>query len=298
MLSGFLITLLLLQEKSANNSIAVRRFYMRRILRIWPAYYMVILISIAALYLIECYTPAGNVLWCYLFFLPNIPLAAGSAIPALVHLWSIGVEEQFYATWPWLIKKVKNLTGTFISIVLLYLLLKFLFRYWGSQQLYTFWYYLRFDCMAIGGIGALLVHGRHKLLYHIYTQPIFWIAVAVSISAMYKVITIPLFKEELYPLAFLIIIINVSTNPAVPVKLNHAALRFLGKISYGIYLYHPLMIYLCAWLCKKFALLHIVQYSGYVPVYLFVIAATMLLALASYRLVEQHFLKLKKKYAA
>lgn len=296
-LSGYLITFLLLQEKNITGNISVRSFYIRRILRIWPAYYLVILISLCTLYFFEGGIKNKTSLLYYIFFLPNVPLALGLTVNTIWHLWSIGVEEQFYAIWPWLLKHVKKLLTAFIAIVLVYVLLKVVIRYYGNQQLYTFWYYLRFDCMAIGGIGALLVHQNHKLLLLFYNKIVCWLSIAVCAFSLYNVINIPLLKEELYAVVFLVIILNISTNPSSPVKADNKVLRFFGKISYGIYLFHPLMIYLAALLCRHFALQGFFKAAWYIPVYFIIITSTIVIAMLSYSLIEQRFLRMKEKFS-
>ena len=296
-LSGYLITFLLLQEKNVRSKISVRSFYIRRIIRIWPAYYLVIILSLAALYFFDGQIENKSSLFYYVFFLPNVPLALGATVSTMGHLWSIGVEEQFYAVWPWLLKHVKKLLVVFIGIVVAYMLLKVVFKYYGSNSLYAFWYYLRFDCMAIGGIGALLVHQKDKRLSFFYNKAVCWISIAVCAFSFYSVINIPLLKEELYAVVFLVIILNVSSNPSSPVKTDNSLLRYFGKISYGIYLYHPLMIYLTVLLCERFALQNFFKTTWYIPVYVIVIAFTIIIAQLSYLLMEQRFLRLKERFS-
>jgi len=114
-LSGFLITYLLLRESIEHGDVAVGKFYVRRILRIWPLYYLVIIIGLVVFPLIfgPNYTfsvfyaeyPSMPVtiatkLALVFFLLPNL---AGITAP-MVHIWSIGVEEQFYLVWPWIVR--------------------------------------------------------------------------------------------------------------------------------------------------------------------------------------------------
>ncbi|WP_293893625.1 acyltransferase [Flavobacterium sp.] len=114
-LSGFLITYLLLKEIEKTGTIDVKKFYMRRILRIWPLYYFYLIIVIFL-------NGIQNVEWpilFYIFILPNFKTSFNGVIATVVgsenlvymvgHYWSLGVEEQFYAFWPWLVKKPKIL---------------------------------------------------------------------------------------------------------------------------------------------------------------------------------------------
>ena len=108
-ISGFLITFLLLKEIENTSTISVPKFYARRILRIWPIYYLFIIISFIVCWIFNSEIQFYNQnFWLYIFFASNIPLVFHQQIFILAHYWSIGVEEQFYALWPWLVKFSKN----------------------------------------------------------------------------------------------------------------------------------------------------------------------------------------------
>src|ERR1700722_5062097 len=110
-LSGFLITYLLLAEQKDRKRIDIPRFYLRRILRIWPLYFIIVGIS---QFLIPCTGLFGldsiysatapnfrQASLYYLFFLPNLAFLTVSPVnPLLGYTWSIGAEEQFYLIWP------------------------------------------------------------------------------------------------------------------------------------------------------------------------------------------------------
>ena len=98
-ISGFLITYLLLNEQEQSHTISIPKFYMRRVLRIWPIYYLYLLVAVLVI-------STGNNpnIWYYCFFTANIPFILTAGIWPIVHYWSIGVEEQFYLFWPWLVK--------------------------------------------------------------------------------------------------------------------------------------------------------------------------------------------------
>jgi peptidoglycan/LPS O-acetylase OafA/YrhL len=106
-LSGYLITYLLLNEYEENKLIDYRKFYMRRILRIWPIYYLSIIIALTCIYF-GGHAIDGTGLFFYLFMMANVPFVFGGALNLVGQLWSVGVEEQFYLFWPWLFKKTKS----------------------------------------------------------------------------------------------------------------------------------------------------------------------------------------------
>ena len=102
-LSGFLITYLLLEEKKTGN-ISVKNFYIRRVLRIWPLYYAYMILSLLTLIKFTD-QPINSAILFYIFLAANVPFIIGTAIDFISHYWSLGVEEQFYSFWPWLIRR-------------------------------------------------------------------------------------------------------------------------------------------------------------------------------------------------
>jgi len=132
-LSGFLITNILLQEREDTNKINIKSFYARRFLRIWPLYFVIIVVGFIVLPAILHFKPEGNPfipeysyvpydrLKYYLTFLVNFDMTWNSyPIPILGVLWSISVEEQFYIFWPLIISFVprKYLAYTLIAILI------------------------------------------------------------------------------------------------------------------------------------------------------------------------------------
>src|SRR5438270_445539 len=112
-LSGFLITYLLMAEQRRTGTVAVAKFYVRRVLRIWPLYFLLVLLGFAILPLVigwEHYPYLGKDenffgrLALYLVLMPNVAYALWPGGVPIGHLWSIGVEEQFYLLWPALMK--------------------------------------------------------------------------------------------------------------------------------------------------------------------------------------------------
>ena len=111
-LSGFLISYLLLTERKVTGSISVKKFYGRRILRIWPLYYLLVFLTFIVLPRITFFAvPKYSALmpeyfWytllLYVFLLPQVALSIFEPVPFAEPLWSIGVEEQFYLVgWRW-----------------------------------------------------------------------------------------------------------------------------------------------------------------------------------------------------
>ena len=161
-ISGFLITYLLLNEQEKSQRVSIPKFYMRRILRIWPIYYLYLFIalSVTALW-------GDSNIWYYIFFGANIPFILTVGIWPIVHYWSIGVEEQFYLFWPWIVKfahgKNVRLLTMAVGICIFWLMCKWgIYLGWGTTTAYRFFAVTRFDCMMIGAIGAILYFTKNK----------------------------------------------------------------------------------------------------------------------------------------
>ncbi|WP_339661482.1 acyltransferase [Croceibacter atlanticus] len=132
-LSGFLITYLLLIEEEVTSKIDVKKFYLRRLLRIWPLYYLIVVISFFVLpyisflevapYTKQLFTSYNIKLLLFLFFLPNLALVLFSLVPFASQSWSVGVEEQFYLLWPLLMKNSKNKLRLLLGVILVYFFL-------------------------------------------------------------------------------------------------------------------------------------------------------------------------------
>jgi peptidoglycan/LPS O-acetylase OafA/YrhL len=129
-LSGFLITYLLLQEKKDTDSINIKKFYMRRVLRIWPLYFFIVFLCLVIFPLFSNLLPLNfpigvntNKLnpWFYLTFTGNFDyLYNGISNVMIGVLWSVSIEEQFYLFWPLVVAFIPNryLLPTFLSIII------------------------------------------------------------------------------------------------------------------------------------------------------------------------------------
>jgi len=290
-LSGFLITYLLLREKEMQP-VDVKRFYIRRVLRIWPLYFLYM--GIALFFTAPPIFP--DVLY-YIFFIPNVPWVFGGIIPLLGHYWSLGVEEQFYLFWPWLIKISRRLLlflCLFIAVVFLIKLYVNLFV-GGWSDTYSFVYEARFDCMAIGGIGAVLFRQKHRILLmlssHI-TQVVCWLA--ILLVAFNEFHTFSIIDHEIVAVVIVTLIIGQITDRKPLIDLENYTLNFFGKISFGIYVYHAIIIEFVT--CSSLSGLTSPKWYAFI-VYLIVCPATVLVAGLSYYFFERHFLALKNKYS-
>ncbi len=315
-LSGFLITDILLNTLDKPHFL--RNFYMRRILRIFPLFYLALLVclfilpNIKSLNLdVSYYTSNQFWLWTYLqnwLFVFNEP--HGDKI--LLHTWSLAVEEQFYLVWPitiFLIRKPKIL----LIIVIIILLLAGFARYFiwinkikdlAYSNLYTF---TRIDGLCIGSMLALIIRINPGFLRK-YSTPIVLLIASLNFGFYFfntrYSFTMPYLAfvgYTTFAVLFGLLAYKAVTAESKVIQFffDNRILKFFGKISYGLYVYHwPVYILLFSFF-RDFFLDNInISYrmaetgSG-----ILVTAAATLLSVISYRYFEKPFLKLKTKYS-
>ena len=317
-LSGFLITYLLLTEKRDYSTISIKQFYMRRILRIWPLYFLIILsgfflfpeIGFLAKHKFTSSIPTdfGEKFALYMLILPNIAVAFYPRVPYIAQSWSIGVEEQFYLIWPILMKYVKRYLPLMLGIVALMVFLKLFGNYyvdslkgtgrWAkADATFRLLRMTRISCMAIGGIGAyILFFNKERILRFIYrkeVQLITYLGVIVIFAKGYRIYNL---EHEIYSVLFIIMIMNIASNPNSLLKLENKVFDFLGKISYGIYMYHPVAIATTIYLLKKVMESKFGDLYSNAILYICCSLLTIFLSTISYYLFEKRFLKLKKAF--
>jgi len=298
-LSGFLITYLLLEEKTKTGTVSLKNFYLRRILRIWPLYYLIIIVTIVlSKFVPEIALPEipGTTLTLYGFLLANVASLTVTLVTPLSPLWSIGVEEQFYALWPVIIKKSANALWALVGVIAVYLAIKGVFAVSKYDAVNALIAETRIDCMAIGGIGAVILRERPKLMPLLYSK---FVQISCWGIFFYSSLRRPIhirssIDHELYAVIFVIIILNVSTNEGSIIDLEKPILDFLGKISYGLYVYHMLVIFILRTIVKFFLPQ---MATSYFFIYAAVLSGTIAAAYLSYRYFELPFLRLKDRFS-
>lgn len=297
-LSGYLISFLLLKEKEKFKTVNLKFFYLRRILRIWPLYYLIIICTFLFNKIFYQYnifhgtTIKPSLLYVLLggnfvepFFLHNITYY----IAPLTILWSLCVEEQFYLFWPILIKNSKNILRSLLIFLSIFIIFKLYTRFFLPENFLAVFDLTRLDCMAIGSIGAVIV-GNKKIMAIIYNKVIQLISWIIFISAF--IIPLHIFSfidQDVYAVTFLIIILNLANNEHSLVSLENRLLVFLGKNSYGIYMYHMLIFYVLV----KFMPLMPNKLYVYFSSLVFIFTLVILIAYLSNKFFERYFLNKK-----
>lgn len=316
-LSGFLITYILLAEKQRCNSINLKNFYIRRALRIWPLYFLVIFLAFFVLnnidfFIIKDLHEKANqeflsLFLFYLFLVPNFLVF--NSMPYATQAWSIGVEEQFYLLWPLLIRSCKNL-GRFLcysltTFFILYGLADFVLpRILDVETAIVIRYLLtncRFDCMIVGALAAYaLFNKRHlKLIHFFYQKEVQIITYIVTITLL---ITQPVFPGHghlVYAICFTILILNLADNHNSIISMENRRLDYLGKVSYGIYMLHPIAIQIALKVSLIFApglqLGSPVTFN--VSLYMAAFFLSIAMAAISYAFFEKVFLNRKEQFS-
>jgi peptidoglycan/LPS O-acetylase OafA/YrhL len=315
-LSGFLITYLLLKEKEKTGRIAVRDFYIRRIFRIWPLYYLLVLLAFFVfphIHLLELsffqkffYDHFWFKLFLFLFILPNVALGFFHSIPHAGHAWSIGVEEQFYLIWPWIVRKSRNLFRSILLFGIIVVAIKICILVISGampgnrivQGLKEVLAMLKMECMAIGGLGACVVFEKKQKVLDFIFHPLIQLfsigMVPLLIFAMPEIIQNT--EHILYSILFLVIILNVALNPSSILKLRGRFFDFLGNISYGMYMYHMFIIVIVLRSSARFGFLNsTVKLNTYY--YTAAFAMTILVSSVSYFLYERPFIRMKSRFS-
>lgn len=308
-LSGFLITYLLLEEEKQTGTIKLKDFYMRRILRIWPLYFSIGFLALALLPQIPLFTmpgygqdfvyrQLGTKIILFLFFLPNLMPFLGGVMPYASQTWSIGTEEQFYLIWPLLLKKItRHRIPLMLLITAGYILTAralwsahtgFLpFKYYISD----FWSLFNIALMAMGGLLGILLRTQHKSLKLIRNNVVFYGSLLVVFYMFQQAFMSEHVYKEIFALLYGLIILNFAANPNIHFNLEAGVFKYHGKISYGLYMYHPLAIVLAVRLATWTGLLN----NAFIhPAS---ILAAILLAGLSYKYFESFFLRRKVNYS-
>ncbi|MBS1546917.1 MAG: acyltransferase [Bacteroidetes bacterium] len=316
-LSGFLITYILLREHRETGRVHVGRFYMKRVLRIWPLYFLLVLIGLVLLPLAVKYLhlpyqmpySAGQVWYWFVFFLPGI-VTFKFGHHLLEPLWSIGVEEVYYLGWAPLFKALrKHLPLVMLAVVGIKSVLALLAHLQFGGPLFAYLVEtFQFEAMAIGGLGAWLVFTRgnslagHWLFQESMQVLLLLVLVAflvlhgnVHLAAWRALFETPVLSSLLVQLLFLHLIISIAVVRTGPVRLANKFWDYLGGISYGIYMYHMLLVF-ASMLLLKHVLAAAGPVGGHLLHYAVVVSATIGVSALSKRYFEDPFLRLKNRF--
>ena len=329
-LSGFLITGILFDTR--NDEHRARNFYVRRTLRIFPLYYGILLMLLLGYPVFRWEWNWAWLAWpAYAGnFLRGIrPFEAGSALQRLAffwpisrthpsvrlymgHFWSLCVEEQFYLIWPWIIFRIedrKKLLRICIVCVLLCPILRvvgaqLLPQFMLDQQVLDCWTPFRVDALLLGGVIALVRRGPSapRLLAvarvgfgFMFTVTVIWFA----FGATHRIADYALPPWRLtWGLSFVdllsacMIILALEPRSVIFRIFNLRPLRWLGRISYGAYVYHDILHPILSRFIDQFGFKHAERAAIVIG-----LSLTLVLSWASFRWFESPFIRLKDRWA-
>jgi peptidoglycan/LPS O-acetylase OafA/YrhL len=242
-LSGFLITSLGLREEDNRGNLGVRAFYIRRVFRILPLYYLVLGIYVVLVFGFNIAGHRDELRHALPFYLTFRNEYAG--VGTFVHSWSLGVEEKFYFVWPLLafvvLRGRHNLRIAAAVIAAIAVLV-------GTQSLRYNGYLLPYGAILVGCVFALLLHNETTFrLLRWLGHPL--VATALGVGWLVAHIALHEVARDrtylFYPLAVAAVIVAfqlVESGPMASFKkvLERPLVVRLGVLSYAFYLLHPL----------------------------------------------------------
>ena len=301
-LSSYLITELLLREHAQRGTFSVSAFYVRRALRIWPLYFTFLALTV---FVVPMLIPADRFGPMYivsfaLFFGNWVCATSGLPFSVASPLWSISVEEQFYIGWPLLLRSfgVNRLKQLAFAMLLLAVLTRIGLAVYGVEHPGVWCNTIaRLDPIALGAILAFVLNGRAPQIGNA-------LRVVLCVSAFASWLLIARYLNHDGPtsvatyalsgLASMLLLVSVLRSEVRLLRVPPFSwLVYLGRISYGLYVFH------------LFALALIGQLA-FVPVLgvplnfelrlVLSFLLTVALATVSYKLLEQPFLRLKDRF--
>ena len=308
-LSGFLITYLLLEEQQ-EAPIRIRHFYYRRILRIWPLYYLIVVLGFFVIPHLDFFqvpiysSDMGDSLHRLLLFVglaANVAFVYLPTVPFANVLWSVAVEEQFYLVWPHVVRIKRYLLWIMLLLLGGYLALKF---YAGSvdRQFELLVIRTRFSAMIIGGIGAYLVFHQKAMIQFLYRRGVqvgLWVLFLCMGLDWIPYHSLAWIQDELISLVVCGLILNIATNPKTLISLENGLFAYLGKLSYGLYVYHLFAVVLVLkGLPAIVDLQALPTWMGYPLTLGTILILTTGISHLSYRYFESYFLRKKVRYSA
>lgn len=314
-LSGFLITFLLITEYEITKKIALKKFYMRRILRIWPLYFLVVFFSFL-IYpflksLLGINNPLGSNIFYHLAFLSNFDVIniekfyAGSDAMSQNITWSVSIEEQFYLFWPLIFLCFPK--RLWIYCILFVMICSLLFRLLHNDDAITL-YFHTFSVLldlAIGGFMAYLIKEFPKIrvFFEKCSTLTHLTLVIFSFSLLYwsefiNTLAYGLAMNRIFISFSFALIISAQAITKKESLLNFSNLTFAskwGKYTYGIYLIHPIVLTIINVLFRSFQFCQ-TSFISVLSISIIEFILTLILSKISYRYYESRFLLLKNNY--
>ncbi len=292
-LSAYLITELLVREIRQRGDLNIKAFLARRALRIWPLYFFLIALCVRPIPFLHHESLSDYHLMGMLFFVGNWTTAFyGYPWSAAAVLWSVSIEEQFYVCWPFLVRRVTRtqLAQIIVAMIVVAALTRVYLAAVNARDP-SIWVnsFARLDLFAAGASLSLLLEGRVPTLSKGRRISLMLSGMGVLVFLGYLRIDDGWGSVLGYSVAAaactLIVFGTLGSARAGGSPL--AILRYFGRISYGLYMFHALALH---WIAEHFGA-HGTLLQGASAMLL-----TACLASASHRVIERPFLSLKHRF--
>ena len=293
-ISGYLITVLLMRENALTHTINLKKFYIRRTLRIFPAYYFLLLFY----FILQL---------CHVLYFPPVSWLTSLTYTKYFHrtewetdhIWSLSVEEHFYLIWPLIFKFSKKNKNKFLFFVIAIVpVFRVLHHVYNIEWMDALTLFYRVDAIAFGCLLAL-----HEEKVKLFVEKFIQKSKAFFFLPLVVIMVLFAYAGQTYPwpvfntlvVAFgskthgtvanlaivYLLVISLYYNTAWFKFLNLPFINFIGKISYGLYLWQQI-----------FFSFHLKSFSNF-PLN---ICCIIVMALFSYYVIEQPILKIKRRY--
>ncbi len=303
-LSGFLITWLLLRELERTGEISIHNFYVRRTLRIFPAFYVFWVVCVVVAHVTHASFSWAEAIASFFYMGDYYTAIHPSHAHQIMGItWSLGVEEKFYLLWPAIFVMLRKDLRKLLRVALFLTGFIWLYRTLACIYLHLPVDYLlysfdsRFADILLGCSFALalklgLLEPVLAAAVRIKAFPLWLTAVLVSLTILEHHMSVRLFYIFALPLstvvvATLLVQLIFKADAFGYRWLEHPVLRFVGRISYSLYLYHIVVIR---------SVEHLFPHLRLRWAYLLMWVGSFVAAYMSYTLIERPFLRLKSRF--
>ncbi|MEO6720649.1 MAG: acyltransferase [Ferruginibacter sp.] len=314
-LSGFLITYLMLAEIRLNGKVNIPRFYLRRSLRIWPLYFLILFLLFGVAPLVMQLLnfnwnefdmkPAYYFLFLSNFDVLNIYLAHGTDLLPATVTWSVAIEEQFYLIWPLLFSCTPTRFYKFVFPALLVVSYTYRALYANSSAVLNFHTLSVCGDLALGGWVAYLSFTKKGFVDFFIAQSkrfrfcvYFFSLIALYLTQFIDNDFMNSFGRLFQTIFFAYIILDQNFSKGTSFKFSNSRfLTFWGRYTYGLYLWHPLVLMTITLLLTKLFHFSLQNISTYLIVAASGFVGSMAISYFSYEFFESYFLRMKNKLA-